>query len=103
MKLRELPNKLYPGLVLPIYLEKEDGEHYEFEGELIEPCKSNWRDQEPYLWKEALSEAKDINAVKEIWKVRVKTTSPFENGKEFIRHIPRFHSKGFITYNDEEE
>ena len=103
MRRRELPNRLYVGLCLSVYMDAEDGERYEFEGELIEPSKSNWRTQEPYLWEEGRTETSDINAVKEIWKVRVKSDSPFENGRVFIRHIPRFHSRGYLIRKDEEE
>lgn len=93
---KNLPNKLYPGLELPIYTPDNDGNYrFEFNAVLVEPAKT-WRGLEPVTWEEKKPESESINAVKESWKVMVKSDSPFENGKKFVRWIPRFHSKGPI-------
>lgn len=98
----KLPNKLYSGLELPIYIQQEDGKYrFEFNAVLIEPAKA-WRELEPFTWEEKKPESENINAIKESWKVMVKSDSPFENGKKFVRWIPRFHSKGPIKISEPE-
>lgn len=98
--LKNLPNNLYPGLIVPIYIQQDNGQYrYEFDAELIKHVPS-WREREPFNWEERKPEKDNINAVKECWKVRVVSDSPFENGVELIRWIPRFHSNGLIRIVD---
>lgn len=100
MTWKKLPNRLYPGLEIPIYIQQENGEYrYEFDAVLLEPAKA-WRELEPFTWEEKKPETENINAVKESWKVMVKSDSPFENGKKFVRWIPRFHSEGILKITE---
>lgn len=96
---RPLPEALYPGLKLPIFLQQDDGTHrYECKAILVEKLDSLVL-PEPYPYIE-YSETKVINAVKEKWKVKMTSGLPFNNGRELIRWIPRYHSEGVIKIKE---
>jgi hypothetical protein len=98
MKLKLLPTSLVPGNILLIYKDMFN-EVVEFRAELLRPAPT-WRDQEPYTFQEVKPDSKSVNAIRELWVVSVVSPSPFENGREFTRWIPKFHSEGLITIKD---
>ena len=91
---KNLPINLTEGLVVEVYLE----EKYQFDAELVKRVNT-WRDLEPYPYYEP-NYGTTINAVKEQWLVRVISEDPFSCGREYVRWIPKFHSKGLLRIND---
>lgn len=98
---QNLPNELKPGLIVPTFIEQKNGEHkLEYEQVKLILNAKQWRELEPFIWKEGKPEKENINAIKEYWLVEVVNNTPFTNGRRFYRWVPRFHSKGLIKIND---
>lgn len=89
--------KLYPGKEVGIYLES-DGNELIHEGDaiLLEPADT-WMEQVPFPYRD---KPKQINLIKEKWRVRFKPQHVFDKGVVTDRWIWKFHSYGPIRIND---
>lgn len=93
-----IPAFLREGLILDIYLTKDDGSVYkEGVGMLVRKVKDIG---EPYPYSNECqihsTDTHTINVIKESWVI-VRTDDRFLRGQEFVRNFERFHSVGIIS------
>lgn len=96
-----LPRELHVGGFVEIWLQRDDGTEY-FEGfatlvEQLEPVIS----KQPYIYIN-LGDKKTVNAIKLKWKVKPLCTSIFDDCKERVRWVRKFHSFGIVPIKDAE-
>lgn len=100
LKKEHLPQSLSQGAVVPIIMENNDGTYIcECKAVLLERL-SSWFIPEPFPFIE-YSETDVVNAIKEKWKVMVKSDSVFDNGRKMVRWVYRFHSTGIISIRED--
>lgn len=94
----ELKKRLTKGMVLDIFLTKDNGESYkEGKGRLIRRIKEVGQ---PFPYnihcKKHSTDTNVVNAIKEMWVIE-RADDRFLIGQEFVRNFNKFHSVGILS------